>query len=169
MNHSAVNKNKYIFLTLFIAVVTLSSCGITAVVSKSDKPWAYEIENMGVGTDGSYAIMVWTYSKTPQISQDITKKNAIHATIFKGIPAGNGSVSQPSLAQAGIKDTDPFFIDFFKSDYQKFIHSILPGSAQVYKVSKNEYKIGYVVSVSKDELRTYLEEQEIIEGLSEGF
>jgi hypothetical protein len=49
------------------------------------------------------------------------------------------------------------------------VNSVAKGSVQVVKSGRREYKIGYVMSIAKDNLRRYLEEQGIIKGLSSGF
>jgi hypothetical protein len=99
------------------------------------------------------------------------QQNAIHATLFKGIPAGGGATAQPALvpSDSQYNHDSPFSQESFKSDYQRFVNSVAKGSVQVVKSGRREYKIGYVMSIAKDNLRRYLEEQGIIKGLSSGF
>ncbi len=129
------------------------------------------MESAGVGVDGTYAVKIWSYSRKPNISTDIQKINAIHGVIFKGIPAGKGSVAQPPLANS--RDIEQnninFFNNFFVSDYPMFINGVIDGSTQVIKTGKKEYKIGVIVSVSKDKLREFLENNGVIKSLSDGF
>ena len=73
-----------------------ASCGSASRLSKADTPWTYEIESVGVGADGTYAIRVWSYYKNAKMPLEVAKRNAVHAVIFKGVPAGNGAASQPS-------------------------------------------------------------------------
>lgn len=157
-------------LLLIAAAFFVSSCGSASKLSKADKPWTYEVESVGVGNDGTYALRVWSYSKKPEIPLEIPKKNAVHAVIFKGVPAGNGATAQPPLiGNSTVQPDDAFFVDFFTSDYSRFINSVARGSAQVLKTGKREYKIGYAISVAKDNLRRYLENQGVIKPLSGGF
>ena len=72
-----------------------TSCGSASKLSKADTPWTYEIESVGVGADGTYAIRVWSYYKNAKMPLEVAKRNAVHAVIFKGVPAGNGAASQP--------------------------------------------------------------------------
>ena len=139
-----------------------ASCGSASRLSKADTPWTYEIESVGVGADGTYAIRVWSYY--------VAKRNAVHAVIFKGVPAGNGAASQPPLKTDAVTASDSvFFGNFFQGEYQDYINSVASGSLRILKLRAREYKIGYVVSVAKDNLRKYLEDQGVIKGLSSGF
>lgn len=151
------------------AAIIICSCGPSSKMSKADKAWSYEIQSAGVGVEGTYVLNVWSYSRKPEIPVELAKKNAIHATIFRGVPAGNGAAAQPPLvAGSQVSDTNPFFENFFISDYQKFINSVA-SKRTITKTGKREYKICYTISVSKDSLRKYLEKEGIIKSLSTGF
>ena len=133
------------YLILLLIPLLLHSCGTASKISKADQPWSYETEREA-------------------------KKNAVHAVIFRGIPAGNGATAQPALRTGELTPAESAFFDtFFQSEYQRYISSVASGSIQVIKTGRNEYKIGYVISVSKDNLRKYLEDQGIVKGLSSGF
>lgn len=147
-----------------------ASCGSASRLSKADTPWTYEIESVGVGADGTYAIRVWSYYKNAKMPLEVAKRNAVHAVIFKGVPAGNGAASQPPLKTDAVTASDSVFFDnFFQGEYQDYINSVASGSLRILKLRAREYKIGYVVSVAKDNLRKYLEDQGVIKGLSSGF
>ena len=149
-----------------------ASCGSASRLSKADTPWTYEIESVGVGADGTYAIRVWSYYKNAKMPLEVAKRNAVHAVIFKGVPAGNGAASQPPLKTDAVTASDSvFFGNFFQGEYQDYINSVASGSRQVLKVKGRsyKYKIGYVISVAKDRLRKRLEEQGVVGALSDGF
>ena len=147
-----------------------ASCGSASRLSKADTPWTYEIESVGVGADGTYAIRVWSYYKNAKMPLEVAKRNAVHAVIFKGVPAGNGAASQPPLKTDAVTASDSvFFGNFFQGEYQDYINSVASGSLRILKLRAREYKVGYVVSVAKDNLRKYLEDQGVIKGLSSGF
>jgi hypothetical protein len=140
------------------------------------KEWRYELECVGVGTQGSYLVKVWSYSKNAKVAIEQAKKNAVHGIVFKGY-AGSGQKcpSQRALVtQVGAEDQfEPFFSKFFADggDYMKYISVSgdgAPGAGDVVKVGK-EYKIGIVVSVMKDALRKDLEAAGVVRGLSSGF
>lgn len=158
------------YLILLLIPLLLHSCGTASKISKADQPWSYETESMGVGADGKYVFRVWSYWRNANMPVEEAKKNAVHAVIFRGIPAGNGATAQPALRTGELTPAESAFFDtFFQSEYQRYISSVASGSIQVIKTGRNEYKIGYVISVSKDNLRKYLEDQGIVKGLSSGF
>ena len=78
-------------------VLMLTSCStsknMTSIVRQ------YEVETLGVGTDGTYLIKVTDYFRTTdeRVYLDGLKKDAVHCVIYSGIPAGNGSKKQPAL------------------------------------------------------------------------
>lgn len=158
------------YLILLLLPLLFYSCGTASKSNRAGQPWSYEVENMGVGTEGTYTIRIWSYWRNADMPVENAKKNAVHAVLFKGIPAGNGASSQPAI-KAG--ETSPsesaFFDNFFISEYQRYISSVASGSAQVIKTGPKEFKIGYIVSVSKDSLRKYLESKGIVKELSAGF
>ena len=50
-----------------------TSCGSASKLSKADTPWTYEIESVGVGADGTYAIRVWSYYKNAKMPLEVAK------------------------------------------------------------------------------------------------
>lgn len=161
-----------LFLVLSVFPFLFISCGGAAKLSKAGQEWNYEIESVGVGVEGTYAIRVWSYYRSPDMPVEIPKKNAVHAVIFKGIPAGGGASAQPALKSDAVTASDSiFFGNFFQGEYLDYINSVASGSRQVLKVKGGnyKYKIGYVISVAKDRLRKRLEEQGVVRALSDGF
>ena len=101
-------------------------------MGRADRPWSYEVENAGVGADGVYALRVWSYYRTPDMPVTTAEKNAVHAVIFKGVPAGNGATAQPPLKTDGVTPSDSlFFENFFQNDYRAYVSSVASGSRQV--------------------------------------
>ena len=43
-----------------------------------------KIEGVSQGTQGTYLIKVWSYSKKPKVAIEQAKKNAVHGVIFRG-------------------------------------------------------------------------------------
>lgn len=158
------------YLVLLLIPLLLHSCGTASKVNRADQPWSYETESMGVGADGTYAIRIWSYHHRPDMPVETAMKNAVHAVIFRGVPAGNGAAAQPPLKSGTLTPEETlFFENFFQSDYRRFVNSVASGSAQVIQTGRKEYKTGYAVSVAKDRLRSYLEENGIVKSLSSGF
>ena len=166
------------YLSLLLIVLTSFSLSISAQNKKADKDtrnWVYEIEPVGVGTQGSYLIKVWSYSKKPMVALEQAKKNAVHGIIFKGFTGIQGVPGQRPLTNNPNLEVEQaeFFKNFFAEGgkYMKFVNITNDGSVAAedrLKIGK-EYKIGVLVSVSKDALRKDLEAAGIIKGLSSGF
>ena len=148
----------------------LASCSSSKKMSTTVKE--YNVETMGVGVDGTYLIRVTNYFRTTdeRVYLDGLKKDAVHSVIYRGIPAGNGSIKQPALLN---KDTrldgsDEALNNFFEQKlYNDFINSIVNSSKNIVKIKgSKDYKISVTLSVNKDELRKYLIDNNIIKPLN---
>lgn len=148
----------------------LASCSSSKKMSTTVKE--YNVETMGVGVDGTYLIRVTDYFRTTdeRVYLDGLKKDAVHSVIYRGIPAGNGSIKQPALLN---KDTrldgsDEALNNFFEQKlYNDFINSIVNSSKNIVKIKgSKDYKISVTLSVNKDELRKYLIDNNIIKPLN---
>ena len=120
---------------------------------------------------------MWSYNKKDKIAVEQAKKNAVHGIIFQGF-TGVGKVSSqlPLVTDPGIKIAkedffDAFFKDNNKEGYMEYVSISNDGSISpedILKVGK-EYKIGVIVSVKKDLLKSFLKTQGIVKSLSSGF
>ena len=167
---------KFRLFFIFMLVVFSSQFSSAQKKRKLDKDtekWRYEIECAGVGVQGTYLVKVWTYSESPKLAIEQAKKNAVHAIIFRGFSGGTGRCpSQLPLSRNPNleKEKEGFFKDFFSDGgkYRKFATVSNDGAinaGDIQKLSKNEYKIGVVVSVQKDALRKDLEDAGILKKL----
>ncbi len=162
---------------LLSVLCALSICfAATASVSKkkADKDtqqYRYEIECAGNGTQGTYLVKVWTYSKKANVAENQCRKNAVHGVIFKGYGGGDGCVAQRPLCSVpgAEKEYETYFKEFFADggEFQRYA-SIVGGTTETTKVGK-EYKVGVIVSVRKDDLRKALESAGVIRALNAGF
>lgn len=160
---------------LLLAVALLVVVGASATSRKqknSDtQKFQYEIEGVSNGTQGTYLVKVWTYSGTSKANIEECKKNAVHGVIFKGYAGGQSVRPQRALIPtpgAELNHADYFEL-FFKDggEYNKYV-TVTAGSQEVVKVGR-KYKIGLVVSVSKDALRKALEAAGVVQSLGAGF
>ena len=140
--------------------------------AETDK-FRYDVEYARPAGDGVTQIKVWSYSKKSRVAAEQSRKNAVHAVIFKGYAAGDGSMTsqRPLVKDPNVqKDREAFFEEFFSDggNYRQYVSAITDGSQEVAKVGK-QYKVGVVVTVQKDLLRKYLESQGIVRSLSSGF
>jgi hypothetical protein len=160
---------------LLFAVFTIACGSAQKTADKYTRQWRYEIEAVSVGTQGTYLIKVWSYSKKPELAIEQAKKNAIHGVIFSGFTGMQGvSGQKPLTTNSNLEEEkkdffDPFFADGGK--YMKFVSITNDGSIAAkdrLKVGK-EYKIGVIVSVNIALLRKDLEDTGIIKKLDAGF
>ncbi|HRZ97484.1 MAG TPA: hypothetical protein P5084_08010 [Paludibacter sp.] len=162
-------------LLAFFIGFTLNVAGQNRKADKDTKNWIYEIEPVGVGTQGSYLIKVWSYSKKPQVALDQAQKNAVHGIIFRGFLGISGVPGQRPLTNNPNLEVEQaeFFKNFFANGgkYMKFVNVTNDGAVSAedrLKVGK-EFKIGVIVSVNVAGLRKDLEDAGILRGLSSGF
>ena len=162
---------KILLLILSVVLMMPVFAGSKRKADKDTEHFRYEIECAGNGVQGTYLVKVWSYSRKPSVAAEQCKKNAVHGIIFKGYTAMNGCVAQRALAQnPGVEvEYADFFKQFFsdKGDYYRYV-SLTETAQEVIKVGK-EYKVGVIVSVQKDDLRTALEQAGVIRSLSQGF
>ena len=167
-------------VSLLLMAVSFSGALSAQAIAKNKanidtEKFRYEIECVSVGASGSYLVKVWSYSKKPNVAIEQAKKNAVHGVIFKGFTgAGAGCTQKPLASSPSIEEEkEEYFNNFFADGgkYMKFVSVSGDGSVAAedrLKVGK-EYKIGVVISVSKDNLRKDLEDAGIVKGLSSGF
>lgn len=177
-------KNIFKLLALSVLAVALSASASFAAPDKKDKAdeatlaWQYEVEaTAGQAVQGSVLIKVWSYSKSKDVALTQAGKNAVHAVLFKGVPALNTSTARVPAQEPIITDinVDKVHADFFEAffqdggDYNRFVNfqnNGFPGPGDRIKVGK-EYKIGITVSVNKDALRKAMEAAGIVKNLGE--
>jgi hypothetical protein len=169
---------KYQLLLSFFVLTILSTNVFAQASRKADidtKEWRYEIEPVQTGSEGTYLVKVWSYSKKPDIAIEQAKKNAIHGVIFRGFSTMNNVAGQKPLTNNPNLEIEKaeFFSDFFSDGgkYQKYVRVTGDGAVDAndrLKVGK-EWKIGVIVTVDVRGLRKDLESASIIRGLSSGF
>lgn len=163
---------KRIVLFSILALI-VSAFTFSAQAKKKEKyEFRYEIAPVGVGTQGSALIKVFSYAKKEKDALELAKPNAVHGVLFKGIVGGNGVSPQPALVKpADYEKNKEFFDNFFDNgSFQQFVSLSSDGTIAPkdrVKVGKL-YKIGVIVSVNKDALRSYLEEAGVIKKLGGG-
>jgi hypothetical protein len=162
---------KILLLTVIALIFGVINC--SAQKKKTVREFRYEVVSMGVGSQGTDLIKVYSYLKNEKELSDITKMNAVHAVLFKGIAATSGTETQPAMVKPKEKENNAeFFEKFFDNGtYNQYVTLSSDGVVNPkdrMKVGK-EYKIGIIVSVNKQDLRKYLESEGIIKGLGSMF
>lgn len=153
---------KNIILIVVVALMTVfHSC-------KSKAVYQYEMVCMGVGSQGSNLLKVFSYAKSVNKATEQAKHDAVHGVLFKGIVGGNGCSNQPPIVKSNeYQANKEFFDNFFKGEYLRFVNISSDGTINPKDRLKvgSQYKIGVTVSVNKNELRKYLETQGVIKKL----
>ena len=100
------------------------------------------------------------------------RKDAIHAILYSGISGGAGCSTQPPILNKTIEQENfkPIEKSFFakKGKWSMFTRSSATETTLPNRLGIKTWKV-YQVSISKNELRKYLEEQKIIKSLNNGF
>jgi len=145
---------------------------LLTTTSFAQKQYAYQIECVSVENNGSVTIKIWNTKLGKKYTQKQARKDAIDAILYSGVPGNNGCITQKPIltTQETIDNFSKLENNFFSkngkwSDYTReaTISTNIPEN-----IGDKSWKV-YTVSVSKDLLRKYLEEQKIIKSLNSGF
>lgn len=132
----------------------------------------YQTECVTLEADGYITIKIWDTQKGSRYKSNKAKKDALHAILFSGISGGNGCSTQPPILNKSEEQENFKKIEkrFFakKGKWILFTRSSATESTLPTNLGKKKWKV-YQVSISKNELRKYLEEQKIIKSLTNGF
>lgn len=160
-------KSGIVRLALFLSIFFLSFTDVNA--KKDITSTHYDIEGVETGAQGTYLVKVYIYTNKPEATTEQIKYAAVHGVIFRGF-SGKGFSTQKPLARPEIETQKADFFNAFWTggDYMAYA-SIVNAIADRLKVSSKEYKIGAIVSVSKDSLRKSLEDAGVIKELGYGF
>lgn len=162
---------RFLLLTLALLTVVAASASSRKLKNSDTAKFQYELEGVSNGSQGTYLVKVWSYSSSKKINIEHCKKNAVHGVIFKGYEGGQTVRPQrPLIPDPGAEVTHADFFQKFFADggeYNKYV-KVTVGTQEVVKVGK-KYKVGLVVSVSKDALRKALEKAGVARSLSSGF
>lgn len=141
-------------------------------LSFAPKPRDYQTECVSTNTDGYTDIKIWDAKKGSNYKPDDARRDAIHAILFSGIAGVAGCTTQPPLlnSQEELGKFKKIEKSFFgkKGKWLMFTRSAATETKAPSQLGKNNWKV-YQVSLSKNELRKYLEEQQIIKPLNAGF
>jgi len=152
-----------------IWILTFSSIMLLSFASNNRN---YQTECVTIETDGYVTIKIWDTKKGAKYKPEQARKDAIHAILFSGISAGNGCSTQLQILnkaeeQENFKTIEKSF--FAKNGkWSMFTRSSATESTLPANLGIKNWKV-YQVSISKNELRKYLEEQKIIKSLTNGF
>jgi hypothetical protein len=150
-------------------IIALSSLMLLSFASNNRN---YQTECVTIDTDGYLIIKIWDTKKGAKYKPEQARKDAIHAILFSGISGGNGCTTQPPIINKGEEQEKFKSIEeaFFarKGKWSIYTRSSATETTLPAKLGLKNWKV-YQVSVSKNELRKFLEEQKIINSLNTGF
>ena len=169
-----------IIVLLFISInsLQLSAQRRQKKELKYDNSYDYKLETIAVGVEGTKLVKVWEYGKKPKSAIINAKKTAVACAIFKGLPSVNNrdKTKTPAMIREDkLSDKQILFLrEFFNTgggylEYVKRTTTSPPSGRDRIKLKRRKYKIGIIVSVYFDELRTKLEEEGIVKSLDNGF
>ena len=150
-------------------IITLSS--LVLMSFRYNNP-TYQTECVTLETDGYVTIKIWNTKKGAKYKPEQARKDAVHAILFSGISGGNGCTTQPPILNKTEENENfksiekSFFVK--KGKWAMFTRSSASESTLPANLGIKNWKV-YQVSISKNELRKYLEEQKIIKSLNNGF
>lgn len=132
----------------------------------------YQTECVTIETDGYLTIKIWDTKKGKKYKPHEARKDAVNAILYSGIAAGNGCATQPPILNKTAEQEKFKSIErsFFarKGKWILYTRSSATEATVPANLGVKNWKV-YQVSISKNELRKYLEEQKIINALNTGF
>ena len=153
------------FLLLAITLFIVSNCGISRV------NYNYEHRCIGTARQGVQLVEVFSYGKTVGKAIEASKRNAVHAVLFKGLQCSDGH--QPPIARdSDAEKHKAYFEEFFSSGkYLQYVTLSGDGTIDPSDRIKTDvgYKVGIDVAVNYDALRKKLESDGIVRSLNHGF
>ncbi|MGN0007378.1 MAG: DUF6175 family protein [Alistipes sp.] len=167
---------KFVSFVLFalFAVHTDATADSTKKDNANTESANYDIEQISVSAStGVVNLRVHTYTSKPVANDSQIKKNAIHACLFKGIPAAASDSASQKEALINDPATEAKYDDYFKSFladgglYMRYADVLHAGAQSVVKLKKG-YRISKDILVKYGDLRKRLEADGIIESLGGG-
>lgn len=153
-------------------IILLSIITLFSSYSFSQNKNSYQVECVSVSNDGYVTIKIWNTKKGKCYSFKHARKDAIHAILYSGIPDNNGcTVQKPILAnpedQTNFQKIEK---DFFskKGTWANYTRASETETTLPASLGNKKWKV-YQISVAKNLLRKYLEDQKIIKSLNSGF
>ena len=132
----------------------------------------YQTECISNDIDGYTTIKIWNPQKGEKYKAKQAQEDAVYAVLINGIAGTNGCTTQPPILKNN--EYESKFKNIEKSFFAKngkwllFIRSAATETTLPTSLGKKKWKV-YQVSISKKELRKYLEDHNIIKALNTGF
>ena len=131
----------------------------------------YTIQSEGVDNNGNNVvrIVVSTKKKPAKEAEDLVRRYAVHGMMFRGITAAKDYSAQPPLVKdPSIEQTKgEFFEAFWREKAYARYAAIRPSTMTVMKNKQSKMtETSALVTITKESLQKYLEDNGIIQGFS---
>jgi len=138
----------------------------------SSRDITYNVNGISFEGDGYLNIEIWNVNEGTGYEPEQALKDALHNILYFGVLSNNKFTAQKPLLLT-MENREKFKRienDFYRDDgdWSKFVRMSSTQSASTLNLNQNEVKM-YQVSISKDLLRKYLEEQNILSPITKGF
>ena len=173
MNNS---KLKILFLFLFSVTTFLTYSQNKRkgkIADQNTQEWRYDaLCNGNGGSESSYLLKISVYVPDRRLALEQAKKSAVHAVLFKGLPANNdGCAAKVALVNASSEsENSEYFKNFFfnNSSYSQFATSPTGVPTKTISLDKKgkQLRVDYIISVNVESLRKKLEGDKIIKSLA---
>lgn len=132
----------------------------------------YQTECVSLETDGYISMKIWNTKSGKSYKPEQARKDAIHSVLYAGIAGTNGCTTQKALLNTSteIEKFKKIENEFFSANgkWSVFTRSSAVETTLPINLGEKKWKV-YQVSVSKNGMRKYLEENQIIKSLNSGF
>ena len=139
-------------------------------LSAKDEPPIYYVESAGIGAQGTYLLKVTVITKKASVKDDELCKAAVHAVLFRGFQDGSMGSQKPLAGDEAVEENHK---DFFSKFYDNAIYrnyvTMITGTRSIVKTADKRIRTTANVTVMKDRLRKYLEQQGVVKALGGGF
>lgn len=155
--------------TYYTCILVLSSI---LLFSFANTIGTYKTECVTLETGGFVILKIWDTKKGTKYKPEQALKDAIHAVIYSGVAGTIRCATQPPLLNETIDQENFKSIEkhFFSKNgkWSMFTRSSAIETTLPTSLGEKKWKV-YQVSIAKDDLRKYLEDQKIIKSLKNGF
>lgn len=171
-----MRKSVLLLISIVLSGLCITSYGQNKDRRKSFKSWDnYEIVTEKVGTAGTKFVKVWGFGKNVDAAVMQAKKNAVHACLFRGLPASSSAMATPPICPSpgSFENNLEFFEEFFAPGgaYLSYVNVTtdgMPAGQDRLKVKKG-WKVGVYVQVMYDNLKARMQSEGLAKSLSSGF
>jgi hypothetical protein len=133
-------------------------------------PYQFQTECVSQNVDGYIVLKIWNPSKCKSYKLKQAQKDGIYAVLFNGISGMNGCQTLQPILNSEVE------INKFKSIEKLFFakngewtHYLTNNMLEKVELKNNKKVRVYELSIAKDNLRKYLENNKIINNLNSGF